>query len=110
MATNLSLWLLLDNDKLKGPNFDSWYQKLKKVLEHERILHVLMNPAPKESAPNAHSAVWDTYLKWLNDRTMVHCIMWVAMTDEFNHKFEEAQLEDMLKVLNESFSTLDDIE
>ena len=32
------------------------------------------------------------------------------MNDEFSQKFKEAQLEDMLKVLRESFGTLDDVE
>ena len=41
---------------------------------------------------------------------MVRCIMWIAMNDEFNLKFEEAQLEDMLKVLKESFDIPDDVE
>ena len=71
MATTLSLWSLLDNDKLMGPNFDSWYRKLKIVLEHERILYVVTDPAPEEPAPNASKAIRDTYLKWLNDRTTV---------------------------------------
>ena len=93
-----------------GPNFDSWYQKLNFFLKHKQILYVLTNPVPKEHAPNAHGAVRDTYLKWLNDRIMVHCIMRAVMNDEFNCKFKEALLEDMLKVLNESFGTPDDVE
>ena len=48
MATSLSLRSLLDNDKLVGPNFGSWYWKLKIVLEHEWILYVIMDPAPEE--------------------------------------------------------------
>ena len=52
----------------------------------------------EEPAPNAHGTVRNIYLKWLNDRTMVRCIMWASMNDEFNQKFEEAQPEDMLKV------------
>ena len=75
MATNLSLRSLLDSDKLRGSNFDSWYQKLKIVLEHERILYVLTDLALEESTPNARSTIRDTYLKWLNDRTMVRCII-----------------------------------
>ena len=31
------------------------------------------------------------------------------MNDEFSRKFEEAQLEDILKVLKESFDTPDDV-
>ena len=63
MATTLSLRSLLDNDKLRGLNFDSWYRKLKVVLEYEWILYVLIDPAPEVSAPNTRDAVRDTYLK-----------------------------------------------
>ena len=41
MATNLSLRSLLDNDRLTGPNFDSWYRRLRIVLEHERLIYVI---------------------------------------------------------------------
>ena len=61
MATTLSLRSLLDNDKLMGPNFDSWYQKLKIILQHEWIFYVVTDPAPEEPAPNARGAVRDTY-------------------------------------------------
>ena len=73
-----------------GSNFNSWYRKLKIILEYEQILYVLTDLAPEESIPNAHGVVWDTYLKLLNDRTMVCCIMRVAMNNEFSHKFKEA--------------------
>ena len=87
MANILSLHSLLDSNKLIGPNFDSWYQKLKIILEHERILYVLTDLAPEESVANALRATRDTYLKWLSDRTTVHCIMRTAMNDEFSHNF-----------------------
>ena len=48
MATNMSLRSLLDNDKLMGPNFDSWYRKLRIVLEHEKIIYVINDPVPEE--------------------------------------------------------------
>ena len=67
MATTLSLRSLLDSDKLIGPNFDSWYRKLKIILKHERILYVLIDPAPEEPAPNGRNSIRDTYQKWLND-------------------------------------------
>ena len=41
---------------------------------------------------------------------MVRCIMQVAMNDEFSHKFEEAQPEEMLKMLNDSFGTPGNVE
>ena len=52
MSTNLSLRSLLDSDKLSGPNFESWFRKVRIVLEHERILYVITDPAPEQPAPN----------------------------------------------------------
>ena len=65
MANTLSLHLLLDSDKLIGPNFDSWYRKLKIMLEHERILYVLTDQVLEEPVANAPRATRDTYMKWL---------------------------------------------
>ena len=77
MATSLSLRSLLDNDKLVGPNFGSWYRKLKIVLEHERILYVIMDPAPEEPAVNARGTVKDTYQKWLMIRPRCAVSCWL---------------------------------
>ena len=110
MSSNLSLRSLLDNEKLKGPNFDSWYQKLRIVLEHEWILYVITDLAPELPPVDARNLVRDAYLKWVSDRTTVRCIMLAAMNDEFSHKFEEAQLDEILQKLKESFGTLDIVE
>ena len=61
MATSLSLWSLLDSDKLMGSNFDSWYRKLKIILEHKQILYVLTDPTPEEPTPNARNSIKDIY-------------------------------------------------
>ena len=63
MTTTLSLQSLLDSDKLMGSNFDSWYRKLKIILEHEQILYMLTDSAPEEPAPNTRSPIKDTYQK-----------------------------------------------
>ena len=110
MATTLSLRSLLDNDKLMGPNFDSWYRKLKIILKHEQILYVVMDPAPEELATNARGMIRDTYQKWLNDRTTVRCIMLAAMNNEFSRRFQNVQPQEMLQMLNDSFGTPDDVE
>ena len=110
MSSNLSLWLLLDSDKLKGPNFDSWYQKLRIVLEHEWILYVITDLALELPFVGARNSVKDTYLKWVSDRTTVRCIMLAAMNDEFDHKFEEAQPDEILQKLKKSFDTPNDVE
>ena len=40
----------------------------------------------------------------------MHCIMRATMNDKFSRKFKDAQPEEILQVLNKSFSTLDNIE
>ena len=93
-----------------GLNFDSWYRKLKIILEHERIRYVVTDSAPEEPAPNARGTVRDTYQKWVNDCTIVRCIMLAAMNDEFSRRFENAQPQEMLQMLNDSFGMPDDVE
>ena len=90
MASNMSLRLILENDKLIDPNFNSWHRKLKIVLEHEQILYALTDPALEEPALNSQGVTNDTYQKWLNDQTTIRCIMLVTMNDEFSHRFENA--------------------
>ena len=70
---------------------------------------MLTDPTLKEPA-NAPHAVRDTYMKWLNDRTTMRYIMRVAMNNELSHKFKDAQSEEMIQLLNESFDTLEDAE
>ena len=41
---------------------------------------------------------------------MVRCIMLAIMNNEFSHRFENAQPQDMLQILNESFGISDDVE
>ena len=110
MSTNLSLRSLLDSDKLTDPNFDNWYRRLRIVLEHERILYVITDPAPEQPAPNVRGTVRDTYLKWTNDHTIVRCIMLASMNDEFSRKFKEAQPEKKFQMLKESLRMPDDVE
>ena len=74
------------------------------------MFYVIMDSAPEEPTPNARGVVQNTYLKWLNDRTTVRCIMRASMNDEFSRKFEEAQPEKILQVLKDSFGTPNDIE
>ena len=71
---------------------------------------MLIDLAPKEPTVNAPRATRDTYLKWLNDCTTVHYIIRVPMNDEFSCKFEDAQLEEMIQLLNESFDIYEDVE
>ena len=63
VANTLSLHSLLDSDKLTIPNFNSWYQKLKIILEHERIMYIPTDSTPEEPTVNACGVMRDTYQK-----------------------------------------------
>ena len=71
---------------------------------------MLTDQTLEELAPNAHSMIRDTYQKWLNDQTTVYCIMLTVMIDKLSHRFKNAQLQNILQILNESFGTSDDVE
>ena len=49
-------------------------------------------------------------MKWLNDCTTVHCMVRAALNDELSRKFKDAQPEEMIQILNESFSIPKDTE
>ena len=68
-----------------------------------------MEQAPEEPAINAPHATRDTYMKWLNDHMTVCCVMRTAMNDVLSRKFEDAQPEEMIQMLNESFDISEDI-
>ena len=110
MATNMSLRSLLDSDKLKGPNFDSWYRRLRIVLEHERIINVISDPAPEEPPLTAPRATREAYQKYVSDRTTVRYIMLAVMNDEFSRIFEQTQPQDIIQVLKDSFGIPQDVE
>ena len=40
----------------------------------------------------------------------IHCVMRAAMNNELSYKFEDAQLDEIIQMLNESFSTSEDVE
>ena len=52
--------------------------------------------ALEELAANAPHTTRDTYMKWLNDHTIMRCIMRAAMSDEFSYKFEDTQSLEMI--------------
>ena len=55
IATYTSLMSLLDNDKLLGPDFDSWYRNFRIVLKHDGIVYVINDPAPERKVLSAVS-------------------------------------------------------
>ena len=53
MSSNVNLRSILDNNKLKGPNFLDWFRNMKIVLMVEKIAYVLNRPLPKSPPVDA---------------------------------------------------------
>ena len=99
---------LFDSDWFIGPNFDNWYWKLQLVLEHEWILNMIMDPAPKVSMSNICDAIKETYQKWPYDQIT----MWFFESSEkheFSCKFNDTQWEKILQILKEFFHIFEDV-
>ena len=67
MTNILFLRTLLNSNKFTESNFDTWYRKLKIILEYERILYILTDETPEEPTVNAPHTVRNAYMKWLNN-------------------------------------------
>ena len=72
MANTLSLHSLLNSDKLIRPNFDSWYQKLKIILEHKKLFYVLTDPTLE--GPLQTLEVWSKTLTRSHSTIVPWCI------------------------------------
>ncbi|XP_075475240.1 uncharacterized protein LOC142505983 [Primulina tabacum] len=84
------LSIILDQNKLIGPNYNDWSGNLKIVLSSEKILYVFDNKPPKE----AHSNVSETELakveKWWDHDLQAKSYMLASMSNELQRRFEEA--------------------
>ena len=57
----MNLRLLIESNKLTGPNFLDWLRNLRIVLKSEKISYVLDEALPNPSAANASEDVQKTY-------------------------------------------------
>ena len=73
--SNLSLWSILEKDKLNGTNFLDWYRNLRIFIKKQRKEYILDQPVPDEPAANTSKAQKDAYSKHFNDSINVTCLM-----------------------------------
>ena len=99
----MSLWLILEKNKLNGTNFLDWYRNLRIVLRQERKEYILDQPIPKEPAANAPRAQKDAYNKHLNDSVDVTCLMLGCMESELQKQLMEMEAYTMIGHLKEMF-------
>ena len=89
MKSSNPLSMILDQNRLTGPNFIDWLRNLKVVLASERILYVL-NQKPSTTLPiEASQEERDTLDKWKDDDLQVRCIMWASISTEIHRQHEK---------------------
>ena len=78
-VTPFALKSILEQDKLNGTNFTTWYRNLRIVLRHEKKEQVLENPLREEPADNANATARNAYQKLVDESNEISCLMLASM-------------------------------
>ena len=89
MRPSNPLSIILDNNRLTGPNFIDWLRNLKVVLASEKILYVLEQSLPGPLLENASQEEQVTLKQWKDDDMQARCIMWASMSTELHRQHEK---------------------
>ncbi|XP_075473925.1 uncharacterized protein LOC142504978 [Primulina tabacum] len=90
MSSRNPLSIILDQNKLTGPNYHDWLRNLKIVLNYEKIAYVLKKALPKQAAANATTEELAKLYKWWDHDLQAKSYMLASMSNELHRWFEEA--------------------
>ncbi|XP_073049505.1 uncharacterized protein [Primulina eburnea] len=90
MSTRNPLSIILDQNKLNGPNYHDWFRNLKIVLNSERIAYVLDKKPPKEADPDISRTELAKLEKHWDHDLQAKSYMLASMSNELQRRFEEA--------------------
>ncbi|KAG6468577.1 hypothetical protein ZIOFF_073265 [Zingiber officinale] len=82
MASRNPLSVILDQNKLTGPNYSDWIRNLKIILTYEKIAYTLDKTPPKEAPVNTTPDELEKLEKWLDHNLQVRCYMLASMSNE----------------------------
>ena len=75
------LVMILDENRLSGPNYVDWKRNLIIVLTADKIAHVLNTEAPELALANATEEQIDAFNKWHEADGMDKCYIMASMTN-----------------------------
>ncbi|XP_075473855.1 uncharacterized protein LOC142504897 [Primulina tabacum] len=90
MTSRNPLSIILDQNKLTGPNYNDWFRNLKIVLSSEKILYVLDKKPPKEAASDISETELAKLEKWWDHDLQAKSYMLASMSNELQRRFDEA--------------------
>jgi len=89
---NGSFAKLLDDDKLKGPNYADWYRNLMLVLASEKLDKVAKNPAPERPGDRASEARRRDYQEWEEKNSLARCYIIASLDNPIQRQFDQIKL------------------
>ena len=79
MENSLSLYSILDANKLTRPNFIDWFRNIKIVLKNKKKAYVLDDPIPEEHNEEAFNEEREAYRVHMEDLDLATCVMLASM-------------------------------
>ncbi|XP_073024346.1 uncharacterized protein [Primulina eburnea] len=89
MSTRNPLLIILDPNKLTGPNYHDWFRNLKIVLNSKRIAYVLDKKPLKEAAPDISRTELAKLEKHWDHDLQAKSYMLASMSNELQRRFED---------------------
>ena len=83
---------LLDDNKLKGPNYADWYRNLMLVLTSEKLDKVVKNPAPERPGDRASEARRRDYQDWEDKNSLARCFVIASLDNSIQRQFDQIEL------------------
>ncbi|KAG6527281.1 hypothetical protein ZIOFF_009378 [Zingiber officinale] len=95
MASRNPLSVILNQNKLTGPNYSNWLRNLKIVLAYEKIAYTLDKAPPKEAPVNATPDELEKLEKWSDHNLQARCYMLASMSNELHATVKELMIAHM---------------
>ena len=83
-----SLSVILETNKLTGPNYSDWLRNLKIVLDFDKRTYVLNQSPPNTIPDDATEDMWETVNRWREEDLQTRCLMLASMSSELQKSHE----------------------
>ncbi|KAH9624582.1 hypothetical protein KSS87_004240 [Heliosperma pusillum] len=106
IMANITLRSILDTNKLSGNNFDDWYQNLRIVLMHEKLIDVIDKPAMVASLEGeSNASALDACAEYSEESTAAKCIILASMSPELQRQYENMILSQIIAHLKKMYES-----
>ncbi|GKU97061.1 hypothetical protein SLEP1_g10245 [Rubroshorea leprosula] len=95
---------ILDENRLKGPNYSDWKRNLNIVLTAEKLVHVLNEEPPIMLEPGADDDAQEAYQLWFDHDSLAKCYILASLENRLQKQHEKmATAKDIMASLKEMF-------